>query len=178
MDDSQHKGLSLSELRRQRARAAFAARFQNGGTKLEPFVLTPPAPPTTKKKPAVKKEAPAPAKTPEQRIAEATQQAMDAYNEILAKPCGLQRAVSMANRKWVGRAGTMRAIKEVCQSLYGTSTVPAKFWEQYFQECANDDFLSGRTGGGRDHPNWKPDFEFLTREATIVKVYERAVTRG
>jgi hypothetical protein len=51
------------------------------------------------------------------------------------------------------------------------------FWEAYFAECQRDDFLSGKGPYGRGHENWRPDFDYLTREEVIVKTYERAIDR-
>lgn len=51
------------------------------------------------------------------------------------------------------------------------------FWEAYFAECQRDDFLSGKGPYGRGHENWRPDFDYLTREDVIVKTYERAIDR-
>lgn len=51
------------------------------------------------------------------------------------------------------------------------------FWEAYFAECQRDAFLSGQGPYGRGHENWRPDFDYLTREDVIVKTYERAIDR-
>jgi hypothetical protein len=51
------------------------------------------------------------------------------------------------------------------------------FWVAYFAECQRDDFLSGKGPYGRGHENWRPDFDYLTREEVIVKTYERAIDR-
>ena len=51
------------------------------------------------------------------------------------------------------------------------------FWEAYFAECQRDDFLSGKGPYGRGHENWRPGFDYLTREDVIVTTYERAIDR-
>ncbi len=50
-------------------------------------------------------------------------------------------------------------------------------YKAIFAECANDPFYNG-TGPYRDeNANWRPTFDFIVREDTFVKVYERAMDR-
>ena len=37
-----------------------------------------------------------------------------------------------------------------------------------------DDFIAGRTGRPKEHANWRPDFEYVTRPEVIAKAFERA----
>jgi hypothetical protein len=67
----------------------------------------------------------------------------------------------------------IRTAREICAESYG-GTITREFWVDYWTEIAKDDFLAGRRGGGPGHENWRPDFEYLTREATMLKVYDRA----
>ncbi|MBV7475370.1 hypothetical protein [Pseudoxanthomonas sp. PXM05] len=51
------------------------------------------------------------------------------------------------------------------------------FWEAYFAECQDDDFLNG-TGPYREpHANWRPTFDYLLRADVVTKVFERAMDR-
>lgn len=72
----------------------------------------------------------------------------------------------------------MRLAKEICSEDYGSQTITPEFWFDYWAHCCADEHKSGRAGGGKDHPNWKPSFEYLTREATMLEVYDRASAEG
>lgn len=71
-------------------------------------------------------------------------------------------------------ARCVKTAREICREQFGQPVVTREFWEAYWTEVAADDFLSGRQAGGPGHENWRPDFEYLTRPATMLKVYERA----
>ena len=47
-----------------------------------------------------------------------------------------------------------------------------------FETAADDDFHSGRKGGGAGHESWQPDFEYLLRESVIAKLCDRAMTEA
>lgn len=128
-----------------------------------------------KAEPAPKPEKP----DKEQRLAEVTDDAVAAYNAILAKPHGklpVVTSISIERRRDEVKR-SVRAISRICDELYGESIISPKFWEQYFTECKRDDFLSGYGGYSEQHKNWTPDFEYLTREKTVTKVFERAMSR-
>lgn len=104
-------------------------------------------------------------------------EAVAAYNAKLAKPNGLLAAV----RPGVGmqsRASQVRRMlktaTEICRDQYGSPGLVPEFWADYFGACAADDFFAGRAAGGKGHENWKPDFEFLTRNDTVLKVYDKS----
>lgn len=112
-----------------------------------------------------------------ERLSQITADAITAYNSILAKPAGLLTAVSLK----VGRekrrdqvAKCLRVARQICDENYGSTIVTPEFWKDYFTECAGDDFLRGVGPYSGSHANWRPDFEYLTREATMLKVYDRA----
>lgn len=46
-----------------------------------------------------------------------------------------------------------------------------------FAECGLDDFLNGTGPYGGEHAGWRPTFDYLIREETLIKVYERAQHR-
>ena len=113
-----------------------------------------------------------------QRLGTITDDATAAYNRILAKPKGLLPAA----RKSVGRdkrlADVKRAVKvcrEICAELHeGDSTITPAFWEMLFNTYAEQPFTSGAGPYEGAHANWTPDFEFLTRPAQILKIFERS----
>lgn len=113
-----------------------------------------------------------------ERLAAVSADAVAAYNRILGKPNGLLRAVRPGVGQDTRRDQVKRCVKtaaEICQSLYGDSRITPAFWEAYFESASDDPFHSGRGPYGGEHANWRPDFEFLTRRATMLKLFERAV---
>lgn len=53
-----------------------------------------------------------------------------------------------------------------------------EFWQPYFEECADDPFYNGTGPYSNGHANWKPDFDYLLKPKTILKVYEKALDRA
>lgn len=52
-----------------------------------------------------------------------------------------------------------------------------EFWQAYFEECAEDPFLSGTGPYTNGHENWRPDFDYLLRAKVVTRVYEKAMHR-
>jgi hypothetical protein len=69
----------------------------------------------------------------------------------------------------------LRVARQICEASTGEQKVTAEFWAAYFDLVAQDDFYAGRQRGGSGHENYIPDFELLTREATMLKIYDRMV---
>lgn len=97
------------------------------------------------------------------------------YNAHLSKKAGgLLRTATKAgidqHRKHVARC--LKIASRVCEDLYQDPKIRPEFFAGYFRRCKEDKFLSGEQGGGKDHPNWMPDLEYLTRPETILRVYE------
>jgi hypothetical protein len=116
-----------------------------------------------------------------QRLAIVTDEAIAAWNasRLVKSNGGNLPAVSAT----VGREKRQQQVKrclrtarDICADRFNTSTVTPEFWVAYFEEAARDDFHAGRRSGGRGHENWLPDFEYLTREATMLKLFERAAS--
>lgn len=112
-----------------------------------------------------------------ERLSAVTADAIEAYNRILGKPDGLLTAVSAK----VGRAKrqdqvrrSLQTASEICDDQFGDKKITPEFWTSYFAACSEDDFTSGRGPYTGSHANWRPDFEYLTRPATMLKVFERA----
>lgn len=109
------------------------------------------------------------------RIAAITDDAIDAYNRLLAEPLSLPKATNVGidkKRGWVRRS--LKTIREVCKAAYGSERIEARFWTDYFTTQAADDFIAGRTGRTKEHANWRPDFEYLLRPDVIAKAFERS----
>lgn len=137
------------------------------------LTLVPDAPPQPKLK--AKKAAP----PVDPVLARITDEAVAAYNRILAKPNGRLSpvtALSIATRReQVAKSFDVAA--EICRDRFGDPTVTPEFWTAYFEEVSYDEFRSGRAQYAGSHSNWKPDFEYLVRPATMIKVFESAVCR-
>jgi hypothetical protein len=70
-------------------------------------------------------------------------------------------------------ARCLRTAKAICAEDYDSQTITREFLADYWTCCAEDDHKSGRRGGGKDHADWLPSFEYLTREKTMLEVYDR-----
>ncbi len=68
----------------------------------------------------------------------------------------------------------LKTARDICRAHFGTTTITTEFWEAYWTEVGEDEFFSGRRPGSNGHENWTPDFEYLTRPGTMLKVYERS----
>lgn len=96
---------------------------------------------------------------------------------MLAKPKGKLAAVHAT----VGRKKRQQQVQrttetasEICADQFGDKRITPEFWEAYFGACADDPFMSGEGPYAGQHANWRPDFEYLTRPATMLKVFDRA----
>lgn len=118
-----------------------------------------------------------------ERLAQVTDEAIAAYN---ASPLVKTNGGALSNvsptvgrerrQKEVNRC--LRVARQISVETYNAQRVPYQFWVDYFQACSEDEFHAGRTQPGRGHENWKPDFEYLTQEKTMLKVYDRAADEG
>lgn len=52
-----------------------------------------------------------------------------------------------------------------------------EFWTAYFEECEASNFLNGKGPYTNGHENWRPDFDYLMQGKTILRTYEKALTR-
>lgn len=112
-----------------------------------------------------------------ERLAQVTDDAIAAFNAVLGRPNGLLPAVSQKvgvekRRNQVKRC--LRTARQICEEQFGAPTISREFWESYWAECDADPFRSGRQTPGRGHENWTPTFEYLTREAVMLEVFDRA----
>ncbi|TMN18485.1 hypothetical protein [Pseudoxanthomonas sp. X-1] len=115
-----------------------------------------------------------------QRLAQVTREAVEAYN---ASPLTKRNGGNLPNvSASVGREKRqqqvrrcLRVAREICRESTGTPLVTPEFWAAYFDLAAEDDFYAGRIRGGAGHENFVPDFETLTSEKTMLKLYDRQV---
>lgn len=109
------------------------------------------------------------------RLAEVTREAMAAYNEHAAATLGLARATEVGiERKQAHVRRCIKVARDACKAIYGSDTITPEFWADYFRVQAADDFIAGRTARSKEHANWRPDFEYLTRPDVITRAFERA----
>ncbi len=116
-----------------------------------------------------------------ERLRQITPEAIAAYNAILGKPHGLLASIRPGvglkiRTKQVARCAEVAS--DVCRTVYGSKAITADFWKAYFDSCSEDPFLSGQVKGGEGHANWKPDFEYLTRPAVMLKTFEKAMAEA
>jgi hypothetical protein len=176
MSDIPESGESLSAKRRQAIR--------NRWNKPAASLPMPPAQPAQLKLVVDNKTTKAKPKPPtaiiDRRVCEITDECIAAYNAILAKPHGKLAKVSAVGienrRKDVKRS--IEVASRMCLELYGDRKITPEFWQQYFSEVNKDDFKAGRQAGGPGHENWLPTFEYLTRPAIMVDVFEKAMSRA
>lgn len=115
-----------------------------------------------------------------QRLAQVTREALTAYNSSsLTKRNGgnlpnVSENVGREKRQQQVRR-CLRVAREICKESTGTPLVTPEFWAAYFDLVAQDDFYSGRVRGGAGHENFVPDFETLTAEKTMLRLYDRQV---
>lgn len=118
-----------------------------------------------------------------QRLAQVTCDAIETFNasKLVKGNGGLLPNINHT----VGRekreqqvARCIRTARQICGADYGSETITREFWADYWESCFADDHKAGRAGGGKDHPTWKPSFEYLTREATMLAVYDHECAAG
>ncbi|KAB7765380.1 hypothetical protein [Xanthomonas sp. LMG 12461] len=115
-----------------------------------------------------------------QRLAQVTREALRAYNaSSLTKRNGgnlpnVSENVGREKRQQQVRR-CLRVAREICKESTGSPLVTPEFWAAYFDLVAHDDFYSGRMRGGAGHENFVPDFETLTAEKTMLRLYDRQV---
>lgn len=112
-----------------------------------------------------------------ERLAAVTVDASEAYNAILGKPNGQLASVRIKVGQETRQSYVRRVVKtarEICEAEFGSRTITREFWNSYFAFCAEDSFLNGTGPYGGAHKDWRPDFEFLTRKETMLKVYEKS----
>ncbi|MFC3816542.1 hypothetical protein [Lysobacter sp. GCM10012299] len=111
------------------------------------------------------------------RLAEVARDAIETWNEsTLVTECGLpsvRAKVGFDKRKEQVRR-MLRTARDICQEQLGSSTVTRQFWVGLWKLYAADEFYSGRIPGGKGHENWRPDFESLTQEKCVLRIYDRA----
>jgi hypothetical protein len=110
-----------------------------------------------------------------------TLDAIETFNAVLGKPHGLLPSI----RANVGRKVREREVsrvlqlaRQICTEVYGTSVISRNFWVDYWAQVDQDDFRSGRMPPGAGHANWTPSFEYLTRERTMLEVFDRAASES
>jgi hypothetical protein len=75
-------------------------------------------------------------------------------------------------------AKSLKVARDICLKDFDSELIPRAFWIEYWELCFEDEHKSGRAGGGKDHANWVPTFEYLTREATMLEIYDKAASAG
>lgn len=113
------------------------------------------------------------------RLAQVARDGLETFNDspLVKSNGGLVPNVSLTvgwEKRQQQVARCLKTARAICVEDYASQVITREFWVDYWAACHADEHKSGRRGGGRDHPNWKPTFEYLTREATMLEVYDRA----
>lgn len=111
------------------------------------------------------------------RLSEVTKEAVETWNASDLVAGGLPSiriGVGFDKRKSQVRR-MLQTAREICLTETGTQTITRQFWVMLWSLYAQDEFYAGRGQSSRGHDNWKPDFEFLTRPATVLKLYDKTV---
>lgn len=109
-------------------------------------------------------------------LAEIAADAVAAFNASpLVKPNGgLLPAENPAVGQAIRQKNVRRCMKVAAEIAAAMdTTLDRDWWAGYFDACHDDDFWSGRKGGGKGHDNWTPDFSSLTRAETMTRIYRR-----
>lgn len=110
-----------------------------------------------------------------QRLRQVTQEAIDAYNDRLARPKGLLPGVRLLTDERLRQVKRCLPVAtQIAVRTTGSTTITPEFWGAYFDAVAQDEFWSGRKPGGRGHENWTPNFDSLTQPDVLTRIYERA----
>ena len=110
------------------------------------------------------------------RLSQVTIEAIASFNAILGKPAGQLASVQLAND--VRQTQVKRCLKtarEICEKQYGSAKITAQFWQDYFAECDRDPFKRGDGPYSGTHANWRPDFEYLTRNDVMTALFDKAM---
>lgn len=115
------------------------------------------------------------------RLAQVTRDAIETFNvSTLTKANGglvpnVDPEIGMEKRqKQVAKC--LAVARAICRKDYESEIIVREFWVDYWEVCHDDDHKSGRIGGGKGHGNWVPTFEYLTREATMLEIYDRVAS--
>jgi hypothetical protein len=85
------------------------------------------------------------------------------------RPCGYLPKVAKVN------TARKTLIRKAWQD--GDERKSLEFWTAYFEECEASNFLNGKGPYTNGHENWRPDFDYLMQGKTILRTYEKALTR-
>ena len=113
------------------------------------------------------------------RLSQVTDEAIAMFNSsrLVKQNGGLLASVHPT----VGRANRQSQVKrcvkvarDICRVSFESEIITPEFWEQFFAICHGDDFLAGRGPRSPGHEGWTSNFEYLTRPATMLKVFEKS----
>lgn len=112
------------------------------------------------------------------RLAQVTRDAIETFNahKLTKVNGGLVPNVDPdvgAEQRRQQVAKCVEVARSICKKDFDSDVIVRDFWVEYWDACLADEHKSGRAGGGKDHGNWLPTFEYLTRDATMLEVYDR-----
>ena len=142
------------------------------------------SPPTTPDNPDSKPTDPTPPDSSQQSAQEKAKACASSADEAPTRsdPIPYQRIADLYNQ-------TMKLLPKVAKVNASRKTLIRKawqdgderksleFWAAYFEECEASNFLNGKGPYTNGHENWRPDFDYLMQGKTILRTYEKALTR-
>lgn len=104
------------------------------------------------------------------------EQIVDAYHEAL--PNNPRCKIISKSRKAAIKARWTEAAKLTCKPFgYSTREEGLAAWKQFFEICADSDFLTGRTQGTNGRPPFLADIDFLTSPSGFARTLENKYHR-
>jgi len=98
------------------------------------------------------------------------QQIADAYNANFAEPSNNPQVAKLNN----DRKRLIKKLWFMCTSSEDEIklTNNIDYWTRYFNHCSGLPFLQGDAERGEKHKTWRPDFNYIMKEGTYIKVLE------
>lgn len=98
------------------------------------------------------------------------QQIADYYNTLFAIPTDNPQVVKVTDKR-------KRAIKkfwnfDTTSDKQEKLTNNLDYFKRYFEYCASVEFFNPTKERVGEYANWKPDFDFIVREETLIKIKE------
>lgn len=104
------------------------------------------------------------------------QEIVNAYHEAL--PTNPRCKVISKSRKAAIKARWTEAAKLTCKPFgYNSREEGLTAWKQFFEICADSDFLTGRTQGTNGRPPFLADIDFLTSPSGFARTLENKYHR-
>lgn len=98
----------------------------------------------------------------------------NSYNELFAGPSGCPRIEKVSEK----RKRAIRKLWNFCTEDPDPKklTNNPEYWDRYFKHISTLTFFQADTERTNGHENWKPNFDFVMKEDTLIGVKEKRYT--